>query len=73
MGDEDDDGGVRRLIVVESTKDKYGSRIWLRWGSCGAVRCGAWSLVAGRWLLGRYADGQHLVDCHDIHCPGRGD
>jgi hypothetical protein len=36
---------------------------------CGAMRC----LVAGRWLLGRYADGQHLVDCHDIHCPGRRD
>jgi hypothetical protein len=42
-------------VVVEGTKDKYGSRIWLRWGSRGAVRCGAIA-VPGRWLLGRYAE-----------------
>jgi hypothetical protein len=44
---------------------------------CGAMRClvaGRWSLVAGRWsLVARAVCGQHLVDCHDIHCPGRRD
>jgi hypothetical protein len=46
--------GSVMLIVVESTEDKVRVEDLAALGQlrCGAMRC----LVAGRWLLGRYAD-----------------